>query len=80
MPDRFLLQFSPVLAEVPAFHLGVITGRQMHSRGKAGEGRGAALYVSGLPGGSPQPSRPLIGFRAGAYLGLRASFRLVGGE
>lgn len=40
--------------------------------------RGAARH--GLPGGSPQPPKPLIGFRAGAYLGPRASFGLVGAE
>ncbi|EGW07626.1 hypothetical protein I79_016081 [Cricetulus griseus] len=39
-----------------------------------------ALHVSGLPGGSPQPSEPLIGFGTGAYLGPRATFGLVGAE
>lgn len=33
-PTASFFSFPPVLAEVPAFHLGVITGRQMHSRGK----------------------------------------------
>lgn len=79
-PDRFLLQFPLVLAEVPAFRSGSSQGAKCTPAGRPGAGRDAALHVSGLPGGSPQPSRPLIGFRTGAYLGLRASFRLVGAE
>lgn len=48
--------------------------------GRPGAGRGAAPHVRGLPGGSPQPPEPLIGFQAGACVCPRSSFRLLGAE
>lgn len=59
---------------------GSSQGAKHAPAGRSGAGRGAALHVSSLPGGSPQPSEPLIGFRTGAYLCPRASFGLVGAE
>ncbi|KAM4798252.1 LOW QUALITY PROTEIN: DNA polymerase alpha catalytic subunit-like [Urocitellus parryii] len=59
---------------------GSSQGAKCAPAGRPGVGRGEARHVSGLPGGSPQPPKPLFGFQAGAYLGPRASFRLVGAE
>lgn len=59
---------------------GSLQGAKRAPAGKPRAGHGAAEHVSGLPGESPQPPEPLIGFQAGACLGPRASFRLVGAE
>ncbi|KAM4797519.1 LOW QUALITY PROTEIN: DNA polymerase alpha catalytic subunit-like [Urocitellus parryii] len=56
------------------------TGRQKRAPGRPGAGRSTVRHVSGLPGGSPSPPKPLFGFQAGAYLGPPASFGLVGAE
>lgn len=64
----------------PLFSRGSSQGAKCAPAGRPGAGRGSALHVSGLPGGSPQPSEPLIGFGTGAYLGPRASFGLLGAE
>ncbi|KAM4797649.1 LOW QUALITY PROTEIN: DNA polymerase alpha catalytic subunit-like [Urocitellus parryii] len=71
----------PVSSQLKFFPEGSSQGAKCAPAGRpGGAGRGAVQHVSGLPGGSPQPPKPLFGFQAGAYLGPRASFRLVGAE
>lgn len=79
-PDRFFFLLSSALAPLELFPQGSLQGAKRAPAGRPRAGHGAARHVSGLPDGSPQSPEPLIGFQAGACLGPRASFGLVGAE
>ncbi|KAM4797595.1 LOW QUALITY PROTEIN: DNA polymerase alpha catalytic subunit-like [Urocitellus parryii] len=71
---------EPAMADIAVSSFSLRSHHKCAPPGRPVAGRGAVRHVSGLPGGSPPPPKPLFGFQAGAYLGPRASFGLVGAE